>query len=95
MSMDEQYDEMRKFHAALTTFNEHLRASMSDLEEQHKQVSPHWQDAMRRTYDAHWQPLEQAMRQYLNRDGPVYLKFLERKISHIERYLFGTGRPRY
>ena len=31
MSMDRQYEQMKQFHVALATFNEHLNRSMRDL----------------------------------------------------------------
>jgi hypothetical protein len=44
---------------------------------------------MRRTYDASWEPLEEQMKQYLEREGPAYLDFLSRKIRSLEGYLYG------
>lgn len=89
MSMDEQYAQMLQFHNALHQFNDHLRASIEGLGAQHELVSPHWQDEMRRTYDAHWNPLAEAMRTYLQREGPSYLEFLARKLRYMEGYLYG------
>ena len=87
MSMDNQYTEMKQFHNALATFNEHLSHSMRDLTRQHEQVSPLWQDEMRRTYDRHWNPLDQTMRRYLRKQGPAYLAFLRKKLRYMEEYL--------
>lgn len=89
MSMDEQYAEMRRFRDALSRFNQHLIDSMQDLKAQHDYVNPHWRDEMRRTYDLHWEPLDQQMKQYLEREGPAYLDFLSRKIRSLEGYLYG------
>jgi hypothetical protein len=89
MSMDEQYAQMRLFYDALTQFNDHLKASMQALNFQHDQVSPYWQDEMRRMYDAHWNPLDQTMRSYLVREGPAYQEFLTRKLKYLERFLYG------
>jgi uncharacterized protein YukE len=89
MSMDEQYAEMRRFNDALTRFNQRLRESVRDLQAQHDYLNPHWQDAMRRTYDAQWEPLEEQMKHYLEREGPEYLDFLKRKIKSLEGYLYG------
>jgi uncharacterized protein YukE len=89
MSMDEQYAQMQQFSSALAQFNDHLRVSVEALNAQHEQVSPHWQDEMRRTYDAHWDPLEQAMSKYLLREGPAYLEFLVRKLRYLEGFLYG------
>lgn len=89
MSMDTQYEQMKQFHAALATFNEHLRHSMRNLRQQHEHVSPLWQDEMRRTYDRHWNPLDQTMRRYLQRQGPAYLEFLRKKQRYMEGFLYG------
>jgi uncharacterized protein YukE len=89
MSMDEQYAEMRRFTDALNGFNRHLKESMRDLRAQHEHVNPYWQDEMRRTYDSHWEPLNQQMKLYLEREGPAYLDFLHSKIRSLEAYLYG------
>jgi len=89
MSMDEQYAEMRRFRDTLSRFNLHLKDSMQELKTQHEYVNPHWQDEMRRTYNASWEPLDQQMKQYLEREGPAYLDFLNRKIRSLEGYLYG------
>jgi uncharacterized protein YukE len=89
MSMDEQYAEMRRFRDAMGRFNQHLKDSMHDLKAQHDYIHPYWQDEMRRTYDASWEPLEEQMKQYLEREGPAYLDFLSRKIRSLEGYLYG------
>ncbi len=89
MSMDEQYKEMRRFTDELVTFNTHLSESMRDLKLQHERVDPHWRDEMRRTYDMYWNPLEQLMQNYLEREGPLYTQFLSYKIRALEGYLYG------
>jgi hypothetical protein len=90
MSMDDQYTEMRRFYNDLVHFNEALRASMGDLTAHHEAVLPHWQDEMRRTYDLYWEPLEQQMEQYINKEGPEYERFLKSKIASLGRYLNGS-----
>jgi len=87
MSMDTQYAEMKQFHNALATFNEHLNHSMRDLAKMHEEVSPLWQDEMRHTYDNHWNPLNHKMRRYLQKQGPTYLEFLRKKLRYMEGYL--------
>jgi hypothetical protein len=89
MSMDEQYDQMVYFTRALIDFNEHLRASVNDLQQQHDIVSPHWQDEMRRHYDRVWDPFHEQMRQYITREAPSYVEFLSMKARALERYLHG------
>lgn len=89
MSMDEQYTEMRRFRDELSRFNTHLLESMRDLKMQHERVDPHWRDEMRRTYDTYWDPLDQLMQNYLEREGPRYTDFLGHKIKALEGYLYG------
>ena len=89
MSMDNQYEQMKQFYAALAAFNEHLSRSMHDLMKQHEHVSPLWQDEMRRTYDRYWNPLDQTMRRYLRKQGPVFLEFLKKKLRYMEGFLYG------
>ncbi|MEO8953657.1 MAG: hypothetical protein ACR2H5_00770 [Ktedonobacteraceae bacterium] len=90
MSMDDQYKEMRRFQDEMARFNENLKASMHDLQAHHDHVDPHWHDAMRKTYDSHWEPLEQHIQQYIKREGPAYDRFLKSKIISLGRYLNGS-----
>ncbi len=90
MSMDEQYVQMQNFERALRAFNEHLIASISELQAQHDQVSPHWQDAMRRRYDSIWGPFRETMRHYVVSEGPRYVEFLNIKLHAMGRY-FNNG----
>jgi hypothetical protein len=87
MSMDKQYEQMKSFHTALATFNQHLSHSMRNLTKQHEHISPLWQDEMRRTYDRYWNPLDHTMRRYLQKQGPTYLEFLHKKLRYMEGYL--------
>lgn len=89
MSMDDQYREMVNFRKALTEFNMRLGASMRDLQERHDNVSPHWQDEMRRHYDAQWKPLHETMSFYVAVEGRSYVEFLSVKLNALERYLCG------
>jgi hypothetical protein len=89
MSMDEQYAQMRRFRDELVRFNGLLRASMQDLKEQHDRAAPYWQDEMRRMYNVHWEPLDELMKNYLEREGPRYADFLAAKIRALEGYLYG------
>lgn len=91
MSMDEQYEQMTAFRNALIDFNERLRGSVEDLRRHDEAVSPHWQDQMRREYDVQWQPLDAAMKGYVEREGPGFVEFLSIKLRALERYLHGGG----
>jgi uncharacterized protein YukE len=89
MSMDETYIEMQNFERTLRAFNEQLKASLNELEAQHENVSPHWQDEMRRHYDSVWGPFLQTMKHYVASEGPGYVEFLNIKIHALRRYLQG------
>ncbi|MBA3531143.1 MAG: hypothetical protein H0T73_04390 [Ardenticatenales bacterium] len=88
-NMDDQYREMGYFREALINFNTRLKSSMQEMEQHHEAVSPHWQDEMRRHYDAQWQPLHDVMGNYIMREGPNYVEFLSIKLYALERYLRG------
>jgi uncharacterized protein YukE len=89
MSMDEQYAQMRRFNDALLAFDTQLRASMQDLDARHDEVTPYWQDEMRRQYDDQWGPLHATMTGYIEREGPQYEQFLQDKIQALTKYLNG------
>lgn len=89
MSMDDTFAELQYFRIALERFNEQLRTSMNDLEQKHSNVSPHWQDEMRKTYDASWEPFHENMNRYINSQAPTYEQFLTEKINSLRRYLHG------
>jgi uncharacterized protein YukE len=89
MSMDEQYAQMQNFQRALIAFNEHLRASLAELQTQHDNVSPHWQDEMRKHYDSVWGPFQETMKHYVASEGPGYVEFLSIKLHALGRYLQG------
>jgi len=89
MSMDEQYEQMRRFAQALDKFNEQLSATARELQAKHDYVSPFWQDEMRRAYDAEWLPLSERMNLYNAVEGRQYMEFLTVKIRLLERYLRG------
>ncbi len=89
MSLDDTFRHMQKFHAELSRFNDMLLASMSDLHAHHDQVSPLWQDEMRRDYDSRWQKFDEMMKQYLNRTGRSYIQFLDTKLRDLSKYLRG------
>lgn len=89
MSMDDQYHQMQIFAATLSDFNEHLGASVNDLRRNHDNVSPLWQDQMRKKYDSVWGPFEEKMRHYLEVESPNYIEFLHIKLQALKRYLEG------
>ena len=65
------------------------REEEQNLEAQHENVSPHWQDEMRRHYDAVWGPFLETMKHYVASEGPSYVEFLNIKIHALGRYLYG------
>lgn len=89
MSMDEQYERMVYFRKDLIAFNERLKSSLADLQRHHDEVSPLWQDAMRKHYDVIWDPFKQNMSHYVKSEAPGYVEFLTHKMYDTERYLRG------
>ena len=87
MSMNDTFREMQNFHRELVRFNESLRASMNDLQKNHEQVSPLWQDDMRKEYDAQWREFDEMMKNYLKREGPAYTQFLDQKLRALAAFL--------
>ncbi|MGM9319313.1 hypothetical protein [Deinococcus aquaticus] len=89
MSMDDQLRELTAFHHELTRFNASLGSSLQELERSHGAVDTHWQDSMRKAYDAQYTPLHAHVAQYVRREAPRYTEFLTGKIIHVRRYLHG------
>jgi uncharacterized protein YukE len=87
--MDDTFRELQIFRNALENFNRKLKESMNELEDKHNNVSPHWQDEMRKAYDSVWEPLYETMENYINREAPAYEHFLDEKIKAVGRYLRG------
>lgn len=87
MSMNDTFREMKNFHAELSRFNESLRSSMTDLQKNHDQVSPLWQDDMRKEYDSQWREFDETMKNYLKREAPAYVQFLDQKLRALAAYL--------
>lgn len=90
MGMDEQYEQMRRFSAQLETYDAALRAGLNDLQQAHDHVSPIWNDAFRRRYDAIWEPFHKQMEDYVSNGAPRYEAYLRKKIVHLSRFLFGN-----
>lgn len=90
MSMDEVYERMAAVERELEEFNARLRASFLIVRESHDAVLPLWQDAMKREYDRTWEPLEETMRDYVERVGPLYVETLLERVRAAARYLHGS-----
>jgi hypothetical protein len=89
MSMDDQYQHMVTFYRALVEFDNHLAASLRDLEEHHEAIDTLWNDDARLDYNRDWEPLHDRITDYLQIDSPRYQSFLEMKLKYLERYLRG------
>lgn len=87
MSMDDTFREMKNFHQELRRFNDMMKVSMNDLQQKHDYVNPHWQDEMRKEYDARWREFDEMMKRYLRQEGPRYDQFLDSKLRHLAQYL--------
>lgn len=87
MSLDETYDRMRVFQAALARFDEALRASLRALDASHTGAQGAWQDTFAREYAAAWEPLEQGLQRWCQHEGPQYRQFVDEKLRALVRYL--------
>jgi uncharacterized protein YukE len=83
--MNDTFREMKNFHDELRRFNQNLQSSMNDLQNNHDQVSPLWQDDMRKEYDAQWREFDEMMKNYLNREAPAYTQFLDKKLKSFSQ----------
>ena len=91
MSMDDVYIRAKELSQALEQFNDHLRANMAAVDLSHANVSPLWDDMMRREYDLKWVPLKEEMNKYTQQIGPQYMDLLIQRLKHLNSYLHGHG----
>ncbi|MCW5623978.1 MAG: hypothetical protein KIT73_04570 [Burkholderiales bacterium] len=87
MSLDDTFDRMRVFSAALERFDEALRGSMATLAERHAEVEGLWQDAFARDYAAAWAPLAEGLQRWALHEGPEYREFVTMKLRALAVYL--------
>ncbi|MBI1396982.1 MAG: hypothetical protein GC151_13475 [Betaproteobacteria bacterium] len=87
MSLDETFDQMRTFAAALERFDEALRASHRQLAERHAAVEGLWQDAFAREYAAAWEPLARDLERWVQHDGTEYRDFVTTRLRALAQYL--------
>ena len=91
MSMDDVEVRVRAVEEGLTNFNDALRVAFDEVMHSHGNVSPLWDDEMRREYDLKWKPLEDNMHEYVERIGPNYVEFVIARLQHLQNYLHGHG----
>jgi len=88
--MDKVYEQMRLFSKELISFNMNLKNSMKRLEIHHNEIVKVWNpktDNFRREYDKQWKPLDETMKDYINREAPAYVEFLQIKLRALRKYL--------
>jgi hypothetical protein len=90
VSLDETFDRMRVFAAALDRFDEAMQASVAELKRRHEAASPLWQDAFARDYQAAWAPLEEGLERWCRHEGPQYRDFVAARMRALARYLDGA-----
>ena len=90
MSMDDIHQRAEALEKGLSRFNDRLRAAFAGVERSHQNVSPLWQDAMRREYDKAWKPLQEEMIAYNRTIGPKYVDLLINRLRHLKSYLYGS-----
>lgn len=87
MSMDDTYNELRRFAKELEEFNETLNDSVKALTDAHDQLDGLWQDAFRREYDQRWDSFSKEMDRYQSSVSNQYEEFLKDKIQQLKAYL--------
>ena len=89
-SLDEVFEQMRLFDQALREFNAELRASSLALTRAHEQTASVWKDAAALRYLQVYEPLAQALDEYLRAAAPRFEQFLQAKVLQLEQYLNGA-----
>lgn len=89
MSLDETFDRMRVFAAALERFDESLRGSLHTLSSRHADAEALWQDAFAREYAAAWAPLQEGLQRWCAHEGPEYREFVATRLRALGNYLEG------
>lgn len=85
--LDDTQRELRRFHEALSDFDERLRASVRDLSEIEVKMDQLWDDQFRRDFEQRRAEVAIPVKRYLEHDGARYLKFLQGRIRHLGRYM--------
>lgn len=85
--MDAQYEALKRFRQDLIDFDDRLRASVAELEDCLEQVSPLWQDEMRRSFDQLWAPFRTDILHFARSEGPGYVEFITLKMHQTAKYL--------
>ncbi|NES70410.1 MAG: hypothetical protein F6K24_36950 [Okeania sp. SIO2D1] len=87
--MDDQFLQLKNFQQTLEQFNDRISASWKEVETAYEDLDPHWEDENHRKHEQLWLPVQEQMKNYLNRQSPVYTDFLNHKLQVLERYLNG------
>jgi len=88
-NMDDVFERMREFHAAIQKFQTSLNASLADLRRTHEAVDPLWRDNARKDYDTRYQPLHDRLVRYAEIEGPIFEEFMRDKSRWLDMYLHG------
>ena len=89
MSLDDTFDRMRVFAAALERFDDALRGSLQTLAARHRDAEPAWQDAFGRQYADAWAPLADGLQRWCVHEGPAYRDFVDTRLRALASYLEG------
>lgn len=89
MSLDETFDRMRAFAAALEHFDDAVQQSRVTLDLRHSDAAGLWQDAFAREYAQAWAPLQAGLERWCLHEGPEYRHFVDQKLRALAHYLDG------
>ncbi len=87
MSLDDTMVALRVFEAEVRELTDTLAISLGALRRHHEQVEAVWSDDFARHYQHRWDRFEPHLADYLRRDAPRYLEFLETRMAALGRYL--------
>lgn len=87
--MDDQFLQLKRFKQTLEEFNVRMSTSWKEVETAYEDLSPHWGGENRRQHEQLWLPVQEQIKNYLNRQSPSYTDFLNYKLQVLKRYLSG------
>ncbi|MFO0913876.1 MAG: WXG100 family type VII secretion target [Pirellulales bacterium] len=79
-------DDVRQFAQNLKRFNDEVRDRMKTLQSQLQGLSATWRDQEQRKFTEEFQVHSQHLVRFVE-TNEHYLRFLARKIAHIDEYL--------
>ena len=86
-SLDDTYDRLVAFEAALDRFEETIRVHWAAAERAFEPLDSWWHDAARDLLDEDHEGLQASLRELIEVEGPARLAFVREKRGLLESYL--------